>query len=335
MYDPGTLYLDPILTDFSVGFQDQSLFGTRVMPITEVRTQSGKYNVFDRSNWLIFPDRREPGTVANEIRGRKWSTDTFLTKEHSLQAAIHDEERQELMSQGGLANATFGGALQIDPERDATELVTRSILLGHEKKVSDLIRNTSNYPGGSTVTLTGAQQWNDYTGGTGSTSDPVTDLRTAIMKVWSLTRVRPNVLVIPSMGVPYIENHPRIVDRFKNFSLTEPDAFRALTGFEGEIILVDSVYNAATDLEATESITSFWGYDVWVGIVDNTPGQMTRTFGKTFAQIYPDGSIRPTDRWREENRKSDIVRTSMKYDLKIVSSIAGYLIKTAFASSAF
>lgn len=335
MYDPGTLYLDPILTDFSVGFQDQSLYGTQIMPITNVNTQSGKYNVFDRSNWLIFPDRREPGTVANEIRGRKWSTDTFMTKEHSLQAAIHDEERQELTSQGGLANAAFGGALQIDPERDATELVTRAILLGHEKKVSDLVRNTASYAVGNTVTLAGPQQWQDYTNGVASTSDPVTDIRNGIIKVWSLTRVRPNVLVIPSMGVPYIENHPRIVDRFKNFSLTEPDAFRALTGFEGTILLVDSVYNAATDLEATESITSFWGYDVWLGIVDNTPGQMTRTFGKTFSQIYPDGSIRPTDRWREEPRKSDIVRTSMKYDLKIVSNIAGYLIKTAFASTAF
>jgi hypothetical protein len=47
-----------------------------------------------------------------------------------FRAAIHDEERQELTSQGGLANAVFGGDLQIDPERDATELVTRSYYVG-------------------------------------------------------------------------------------------------------------------------------------------------------------------------------------------------------------
>src|SRR5512134_2209568 len=105
MYDPGTLYVDPILTDFSVGYEDQTLFGERIMPLTPVRTQSGKYRVFDRSSWLIYPDRREPGTVANEIRGAKWSEDTFFTKEHSLQAPVHDEEDQQLNSLGGFANA--------------------------------------------------------------------------------------------------------------------------------------------------------------------------------------------------------------------------------------
>lgn len=335
MYDPGELYSDPILTGFSVGYQDQTLYGTEVFPITPVRTKSGRYRVFDRSSWLMFQDRREPGAVANEIRGAKWSEDTFKTSEHSLQAPIHDEERQELTSQGGLADPVFGGALQLDPERDATELVTGSILRGHEKKAADAARNTANYAVGNTVTLAGAQQWDDYTGGTASTSNPVADIQAAIRKVWTLTRRRPNLLAIPAMGVPYIENHPRIVDRFKNFSLAEPDAFRTLTGFEGRIILTDSVYNAANNIDATESITDFWGKDVWVGLSDPTPGQRTKTFGKTFAFLYPDGTIRPTDRWREEPRKSDIVRVSMNYDLKIVSNVAAYLIKTAFSAGAF
>src|SRR3954454_3438870 len=159
MYDPSALYVDPILTGFSTGYQDQSLYGREIFPETPVRTQSGRYRVYDRSSWLIYPSRREPGTVANEIRGGKWSEDTFFTKEHSLQAPVLDEEKQELTSQGGLADAVFGGDLQIDPERDATELVTGSILREHELKVANAARNTANYPGGSTVTLAGAQQW--------------------------------------------------------------------------------------------------------------------------------------------------------------------------------
>ena len=104
MYDPGTLYLDPILTNFSVGYKDQTLWAEQIMPLTPVRTQSGKYNVFDRSSWLIFEDRRAPGTVANEVMGYKWATDTFDTVEHSLQVPVLDEERQNLTSQGGLAH---------------------------------------------------------------------------------------------------------------------------------------------------------------------------------------------------------------------------------------
>src|SRR3954470_3867827 len=124
MYDPGQLYVDPILTGFSVGFEDQELIGRAIMPETAVRTQSGKYLVFDRSAWMTYESRRAPGTVANEISGAKWSSDNFATHEHSLQAAILDEERQQLTSLGGLADPVFGGPLQLDPEQDATERVT-------------------------------------------------------------------------------------------------------------------------------------------------------------------------------------------------------------------
>ena len=96
MYDPGTLYSDPILTNFSVGYKDQALYADRIMPETPVLTQSGRYRVFDRSNWLIFESAREPGAVANEVLGRKWSEDTFATRERSLQAPILDEERMQL-----------------------------------------------------------------------------------------------------------------------------------------------------------------------------------------------------------------------------------------------
>lgn len=335
MYDPGTLYSDPILTNFSVGYQDQALYGERILPVTPVNTQSGRYRVFDRSNWIIFESAREPGTVANEVMGAKWSEDFFMTREKSLQAPILDEERQQLNSQGGLANPVFGGDLQIDPEVDATELVTRSLLLEHELRVSTLVRDVAQYAAANKTTLAGASQWNDYTGGTASTSNPVNDILVAMRAIYAATGRYPNTMVVPSLGMTYVENHPRIVDRFKSFSLTDAEAFRRLTGFDGTILPVDSVYNAANNIDATQAITSFWGKDVWLGIVDPVPGQRTFTFGKTFAQQYPDGTVRPTDRWREEARKADLVRVSYKWDAKIVAAGAGYLITNAFAGTAF
>jgi len=335
MYDPGTLYVDPILTNFSVGYKDQALYGERIFPITPVNTQSGRYRVFDRSNWLIFESRRAPGTVANEIVGAKWSEDTFETRERSLQVPVLDEERQALTSQGGLANPVFGGALQLNPELDATTLATRSLLLAHELAVSSLVRNTATYPGANTVTLAGTQQWDDYTNGVTSVSNPVANIQTAMRAVYQLTGRYPNTMIVPALGMQYIENHPRIVDRFKNFNLSIPDAFKTLTGFDGTVLPVDSHYNAANNLDATQNIVPFWGKDVWLGIVDPVPSLNTFTFGKTFSQNYPDGSTRPVDRWREEARKADIVRVSFKYDLKVVASGAGYLIQTAFSTNAW
>jgi hypothetical protein len=340
VYDPSGLYVDPILTNLSVGYPDQNLYGLALMPETPVRTQSGRYRVFDRSNWIIVPSRREPGTVANEIQGGKWSEDVFMTQEHSLQAPVLDEERQQLTSQGGLANDVFGGDLQLDPEADAVDLVMGSIMREHEKKVADLVRNTANYAAGNFVTLAGAQQWTDYTFVTAGdeysiVSDPVGAIMTGMRTIYSKTGRYPNTLAIPTLGVGFIENHPRIVKRFSNFTLTNPDAFRQLTGFEGRILTVDSAYNAADNIDAAEIITDLWGKDVWLGIVDPQPGQKTKTFGKTFAQVYPNGTLRPSEKWREEPRKADVVRSNWKYDLKIVSNVAGYVIKTAFGATAW
>src|SRR5215831_6913520 len=335
MYDPGTLYQDPILTNFSVGFKDQALYGDRIFPVTPVLTQSGRYRVFDRSAWLVFESAREPGAVANEIVGAKWAEDTFYTRERSLQVPIYDEERQQLTSQGGFANPVFGGAMQINPELDATALATRSILLDLESKVSTLVRDPSQYAAANKTALSGASQWDNYTGGVTSTSNPVNDIMVGMRAVYAATLRYPNTLIIPAMGMSYIENHPRVVDRFKTFTLTMDNAFQLLTGFQGTILAVDSVYNAANNIDATINVQSFWGKDVWLGIVEPALGLNTFTFGKTFSQTYPDGNTRPVDRWREEPRKADIVRVSMKYDLKIVSAGAGYLITTAFGATAF
>jgi len=332
-YDPGTLYSDPILTNFSVGYRPPTLIGLRLMPAVSVNTPSGRYRVFDRSGRVRYYSRREPGTVANEIRKGRWSEDTFKTQEHSLQAAVADEENQELTSQGGLANATFGGALQINPAQDATAATLDSLLLEHELAVASLLRNTATYPAGHTVTLLTADQWDNYAG---ATSNPIDIVRAAIMKVTAKIGVPPNTMAMGALGSSWLEGHPDMVARFTNFALTDEGAFRALTGFDGEIVLIsDDMYNDADAQAATENQVSAWGKDVWIGYVNPTLELNDLSFGKTFNQVYPDGSTRPVDRWREEGRKSDMVRTSWKWDLKVTASTAGYLIKDAFGSTAW
>jgi len=345
MYDPRGLYVDPILTNFSVGWQDQTLYWNRLAPETPVDTPSGRYRVFDRSNRLIYRSRREPGTSANRIQGRKWSEDEFGTKEHSLAAEIYDEERRVLQSQGGLANATFGGDLQIDPERDATDDVMTSLTLEAELKVATTYRDLTQYPSNHVLTLTGGgtgTRWDNYavaTAGDPTTaySDPVANFKTAFQRIYMDTGRWPNTIFFPFDAAGVVENHPRVIRRFQNFALTDPEAWQALMGLPNDatanlnIFVVDSKYNSADNIDLAENIVSFWGQDVWIGLVDQTPGQKTFTFAKTFSQKYSEagGAVRPTENYRDEDRKCDIVRTSWSYDLKVVAGVGGFIIKTA------
>jgi hypothetical protein len=337
MYDPGQLYYDPILTGFSTGYgEGQNLYGEAVCPVTAVNTQSGKYLTFDRSSWLIHESRREPGTVANEVEGGKWSSDTFSVQEHSLQASVKDEELQQYHSLGGLANTTFGGGIDLNPERDATEFITGALLREHELKVATLVRNPATYTGGASGSHVQAGASGTYWDATGASgSNPIADIRNAIRVIQGDIRKTPNVMLLPRIGASYLEEHTKIIDRYKNFTLSQPDAFRILTGFEGTIYLVDSVYNSADNVDVAENIVEFWGKDVWIGYVDPAAGQRTRTFAKTFAQTYPSGDLRPTERWREEPRKCDVIRTSYKYDLKVISPDAGFLFDDIFSSAAW
>jgi hypothetical protein len=333
MYDPSALYSDPILTEFSVGYESPIFVGLRLMPEVPVNTASGSYRVWDRSNRVYFLSRREPGTVANEVRGGKWSSDTFKTVQHALQAAVADEENQQLQSLGGYANPTFGGDFDLDPHEDAAALVFDSLQLEHELATATLLRNTASYPGGHTVTLVAADQWDNYAG---ATSNPIDIIRAAIIKIASKIGRPPNVMAMGQLGQNWLENHPDIVSRFSNFALTDAEAFQALTGFEGELVLIgDDYYNTNDILESGETLVSIWGKDVILAYVNPSLTQNDLSFGKTFAQTYPDGSTRPTDRWREEGRKSDMVRTHWKWDHKVTSSVAGYLIKDAFSSTAW
>src|SRR5678816_37672 len=322
MFDNWTLRdVDPLLSDFSTGWTAKDLVGERVAPITNTPTLAGRYMVFDRSDWLIFPDLRAMGTVANEIQGAKWSTDTYSVREHSLQVPVFDEERETLGAAG-----TF--PVDFSLNQQATELATRSVMLGHEKAVADAYRLAANYPVGNTSTLVLADQWDNY--GSAS-SDPVADVEAALRQIYVSSGRAANTIVMPWLVWGYLRNHPKIVDRFKSFRLTAEEAFAELTGFSGTLIIAESQYNTADNIDATESISDFWGKDVWIGVVDPQTGQRTKTFGKTFVYPYSDTVVRPVDTWREEPRKADLFRVSFRYDIKIVSNVAGYLYKSVIA----
>lgn len=313
--------VDPLLTNFSTGFVAKELIGERVAPLTPVSNLNGRYMVYDRSDWLIYPDERAMGTVANEIRAGKWSTDTYTVREHSLQVPVFDEEREQMGAEGSFP-------VDFTLDESATELGTRSILLGHEKVVSDAVRATASYASASYyTTLSGTSQWSDYSG----TSDPVDDIEVGLRQVYSGTGRTANFMVIPWIVWSYVRNHPKLVDRFKSFRLTAPEAFQELTGFSGTLVIAESQYNAAQHEDLAESITDFWGKDVWIGLVDPTPGQRTKTFIKSFYYPYQGTTLRPVDRWREEARKADLIRVSQRYDIKVVSNTAGYLIKDVVA----
>jgi hypothetical protein len=319
------VHIDNVLTQISVGWPNNGLVGENLFPTVGVNKQSDKYYVFGREGWLVENDVRAPGTEANEIPGLQVSLDTYYAQEHSLQIPVTDEERWNADS-------------PLSPDRDGTELVTAKIWLGREKAMQTIATTAANYASGNTVTLSGTSQWNDYVN-----SDPISDLRTAKLTVHSRIFMEPNVGVIPYQVMTKLEDHPDFIERIKysERGIVSSDLIGAVLGID-KIIIPGVGINSANS-GAAASLGYLWGKDVVLAWVPPRPGLKIPAFGYEFGwKGNPGGQLQYIDRWREEKRKSDLVRCCRYYDLKIVAqgdvgtadagkAIAGYLIKTAVA----
>jgi hypothetical protein len=312
----GGVHVDEVLTQISVGYPNEGLVAEALFPSVPVAKQSNKYNVFGREAWLPEDDIRAPGTEANEIPGMKLSSDTYYAQEHALQIAVTDEERE---------NADP----PIAPDRDGTELVTSKVLLGRELAMKNLVTTASNYPAGSTVTLSGTTQWSDYVN-----SNPIGDFKTANRAIHANIFLPPTVAVIPYQVMSVLEDHPDIIERIKysERAILTQDILGAVLGLPGRVIVPGVGYQSAPGA----AVGYLWGKDVLLAYVPPRAGMRIPAFAYEFTWTYG-GRSQVVDRWREDKRKSDLIRLQRRYDLKLVAvdangkSLAGYLIKNAVA----
>lgn len=315
----GNVHVDQVLTNISIAWPNNGLVGERLLPSVPVRKQSDKYYIFGREGWLPEDDNRAPGSIANEVQGLAVSTDTYFAREHSLQIAVTDEERENVDS-------------PLAPDRDATEMVTSKIMLGREVAIKTLVTTTGNYATGLSTTLSGAAQWNSANY---ATSDPISDLRTGKSAVHAKIFMEPNVLVVPYQVMTALEDHPDFLERIKysERAIFSPELLAAVLGFSS--VVVPGVGLNTANPGATPTLGYLWGKDVIMAWVPPRPGLKIPAFGYEFTW-----GTQYVDRWREEPRKSDLIRASRRYDLKLTAlgegsdagkSIAGYLIKAAIA----
>ena len=323
VYDPrggGNVHIDVVLQNISIAWPNNGFVGEALYPKVPVRKQSDKYYIFGRETFSVDPggDVRAPGTVANEIPGLTVSLDSYFAKEHALQIPITDEEREN-------ADAP------LSPDRDGTELVTSKIWLGREVAMQAQVGTAANYGSGYSVTLSGTSQWSDYTN-----SDPIGDFRAGFRKIHAGLFIEPNTAVIPYQVLSILEDHPDFIERIKysERGVLTAEIIASILGVQ-KVIVPGIGINTANPGQ-TASLSYLWGKDVILAYVPERPGLKIPAFGYEFCWTYG-GSPQAVEKWREEPRKSDIVRVGRRYDLKMTAldasskEIAGYIIKAAVA----
>jgi hypothetical protein len=313
------VHIDVVLSNISIGFPNAGLVGEALFPAVPVQKQSNKYYIFGREGWLPEDDIRAPGTEANEIPGFQLSLDTYYAVEHALQIPVTDEERENADS-------------PLAPDRDGTELVTSKILIGRELAIKNLVTTTANYSSGMSTTLSGTAQWSDYVN-----SNPISDFRTGKRAINAQIFGDPNTCIIPYQVMSILEDHPDFIERIKysERGIITAEIVAGILGFEN-VIVPGVGYNTANYGQAP-SLSYLWGKNVVMAWVPPRPGLKIPAFAYEFVWGYGGGLSQVTERWREDRRKSDLIRVSRRYDLKLTAldsngkAIAGYCIVSAVA----
>lgn len=316
----GIRIVDPLLTQISVGWPAFGFVGEALFPSVPVEFQSAKYYVFSDRGTKVTPevDYRAPGTQANEIAGMTLSSDSYFTMEHSLQMAIPDEERKNVPAGSGL-----------NPEADATEELTSKLWTGRELAIKALATTSSNYPANHVTTLVdGTSTWSttDYLL---AGSDPAAVIERAKRRVHRAGSPALNTAIIPYAVMSFLRWHPKLIAKFTNIksvNLEFGDVI-SLMGMDGWNVVIPEVqYNTAA-VGQPATLDYLWGDSVVLAYVPPAAGPKTPAFGYQFSR-----EPLTIDRWREDKRKSDVVRAQWEYDLKLIGTdsngkvITGYLI---------
>ncbi len=309
----GTLHIERNLTNYSQKYNNAAFVNERLFPQVTVNFEADKYIVYDLSNFNLYETIRANGSEAAQIDWN-FSEESYFAEEHSLRDIVTDRDR---------ANADKPLTLDID----TLELVTDGVMLKKEYNAAQLARNAANYVNGNTSALSGTSQWSDY-----SSSNPLDDIKTLQLAVFTASRKYTNTLVLPYQVAVTLAYHPSILDLVK---YTNGALLQQLTGDAGDgllpkklfgmdVVVAGAAYNINNPGQQAQ-LGDIWGTDVIAAYVEPAVKLKSLSYGKTFrVEKY-------VRKWREESRHGDWVEYNDIYDLALTASATGYLLQTVIA----
>ena len=305
---PSDVHVNAPLTNISVAWiQDQSEFiADRVFPEVPVNKQSDRYFQYDKANWFRAKAlKRAPSTESAGSGFPLDNTPHYFCDVYAFHMDVDDDTR---------ANADAA----IDVDRDATEFVSRDLVLKREITWAATYFASSTWTGSSTGSdVTPSTLW-DAAGST-----PIEDLRTQLRSVKKNTGFRANKVTMGDPVWDTLQDHPDFLERIKytQVAIVSTGLLASVLGVD-EVLVGGAVQNTAAE-GAADALSFLFDNDVLVSYAPARPGLMTPTAGYTFMWNGRVGGSMRVLRFRMEHLKSDRIEGEMAYDQKLVAADMG------------
>lgn len=309
---PSDVHVNAPLTNVSIAYlQDQSEFiADKMFPAVPVKKQSDRYFAYDKGNF--FRGKAQRRGPAEESAGTGFTIDNTPSYFCDVWALHHDVDDQVR------ANADAA----IDVDRDATEFVTRDLILTREVQWASQYFTTGKWTGSSTGSdITVAPKW----GSPGST--PIADIRTELRSIKRKNGFRGNKVAMGETTWDVLQDHPDFLERIKftQTAIVTTGLFAAVLGVN-EVLIGGAVINTANEGTNADALDFLFGDNLLAVYSPPRPGLLTPAAGYTFNWTDLVGGFMRVLSFRIEWKKAQRVEGEMAFALKLVAPTLGSFI---------
>lgn len=310
-YSPKNLHIDQALTNISIGYRPTGFIADVVAPVIKVQKESDKFYVWNREDaFRTYDDLLAPGAEARVI-DFTISNDSYYAEEYGLKTRILWRD---------LDNADSVLKLEMNKARKLKD----TLLVKRESRVATLFTTLATYAADLSITYSGTSQWNNvsYVG------DPILEIDNAKEAIRQACGFYPNVIIIGAAVVPVLTNNTKYREHYK-YTNADVSGNGLPTVLRGMKVLVPGAINTTSNEgAATPTTADVWGKNVILAYVNLNNEAMTDdfSFAYTFrAQDYQ------TRKYNVDSQRAEYLETTNLEAVKVVSNVAGYLIKSVIA----
>lgn len=300
--------VDAVLTNHARGYVHPERIAQHLFPAIPVNQRGGRRIEFNKDGFRRMNTRRAPGAKRQEIEfgflGAK-----FALEQRDLVGKVPEEIAQEAQRGPG-----------IDMGRQAVEQVQDIISLDKEAEAANLALDPNNYDAAHKVALAGSNQWSH------ADSDPKADIKTGREAIRSAIGMEPNTLVLGPRPYRALDDHPKILEKFKYTSSESITTAMLARYFDIPNVHVGRAVYAN---DAGEFV-DVWGTSALLAYVptDGARRMNAPSYGYTYQLA---GHPFVGQNWWDNDTKSRKYPVTDEYSAELVGADAGYLIQGASA----
>lgn len=301
--------------EFNLAMDRQGFIGLRVLPVFEVAKASGTFGKITLESLLMNRETTRAAGGSYNRSNYQFETDTFACLENGAEEPVDDRE--------AALYSEYFQAEQIAGQR-ALDVVLRN----HEKRVAAAIFNATTWTG-ATLTTAVTNEWDDY-----SNATPKADVEAAIGKVYTLTGLWPNSLIINRKVFRNLRLCHEVIDSIESGGAGSPskpadigpDMLARVFDLE-QVIVAGASYNSANEGQ-TATPAQIWSDEyAMVARICTSNDIREPGLGRTFHWGEDGSSIGGTvESYRDETVRSNIIRVRHDTAEKILYSSCGHLL---------